>query len=145
MYLKYGSYTHAQNEPAIQIGKRALLPLGFRQSVRETWRIAGVHAADQPSLTAAIAALTRGVQRQRSRPGTLPRRPGDARTDHVLISSAALGGTPSRALEFPSGGGARYSTFRNYSIAVEADFPDVSNNLLDYSETLLFEGRAARA
>ena len=42
MYLKYGSYTHAQNEPAIQIGKRALFsPRGFRQSVRETWRIAG--------------------------------------------------------------------------------------------------------
>jgi hypothetical protein len=38
-----------QNEPAIQIGKRALSP-AFRQSVRETWRIAGVlHAADQPA------------------------------------------------------------------------------------------------
>ena len=59
MYLRYGPYTHAQNEPAVQIGKRAIFsPRGLRQAVRETWRIVGVlHAASQPALTAAIAGL----------------------------------------------------------------------------------------
>src|SRR5262249_20580096 len=59
MFLKYGSYMPAQNDPAVQISKRAVFsPRGFRRAVRETWRIVGVlHAANQPSLTAAIAAL----------------------------------------------------------------------------------------
>src|SRR4029077_8154957 len=61
-------------------------------------------------------------------------------TDHVLASSTTLGGTRVTALEFPNGSGAEYSTFRSYSITVEADTPDTSQNLLDFSETLSFAG-----
>ena len=141
MFLRYGSYTHAQNEPAVQIGKQAVFSRrGFRRAVRETWRIVGVlHAADQPGLTAAIAAL-RSAYNVNGLDLGLYLDDGVTLTDHALSSAAALGGTRVTALEFPSGKGAEYSTFRSYSISVEADFPDTSNNLLDFSETLSFEG-----
>jgi hypothetical protein len=141
MFLRYGSYTHAQNEPAVQIGKRALFsPRGYRQSVRETWRIVGVlHAGDQPGLTAAIAAL-RSAYNVNGLDLGLYLDDGATPTDHVLSSGASLGGTRVTSLAFPIGAGAEYSTFRSYSITVEADYPDTSNNLLDFSETLSFEG-----
>jgi hypothetical protein len=141
MYLKYGSYTHAQNEPAVQISKRAVFsPRGYRQSVRETWRIVGVlHAASQAALTAALAGL-RSAYNVNGLDLGLYLDDQTTLTDHALISAAALGGTRVAALDFPTGQGAEYSTFRSYSIAVEADFPDASNNLLDFSETLSFEG-----
>jgi hypothetical protein len=141
MFLKYGTYTHARNEPAVQIGKRALFsPRGFRQTIRETWRIVGVlHAADQPGLTAAIAALRSAYNVNGQNLG-LYLDDGTTPTDHVLVSGATLGGTRVTALDFPVGAGAEYSTFRSYSITVEADVPDTTNNLLDFSETVSFEG-----
>ncbi|HEY2250716.1 MAG TPA: hypothetical protein VGH74_06630 [Planctomycetaceae bacterium] len=141
MFLRYGAYTHANNEPAVQIGKQAVFSRrGYRRAVRETWRIVGVlHAADQPGLTSAIAAL-RSAYNVNGLDLGLYLDDGVTPTDHVLISTAALGGTRVTALEFPSGTGAEYSTYRSYSISVEADFPDTSNNLLDFSETLSFEG-----
>ena len=141
MYLRYGSYTHAQNEPAVQIGKQAVFSRrGYRRAVRETWRIVGVlHAADQPGLTSAIAALRSAYNVNGLNLG-LYLDDGLTLTDHSLNSALALGGTRVTALDFPSGSGAEYSTFRSYSISVEAEFPDTSLNLLDFSETLAFEG-----
>jgi hypothetical protein len=125
----------------VQIAKRAVFSSrGYRQAVRETWRIVGVlHAADQPGITAAIAALRSAYNVNGCDLG-LYLDDGVTLTDHVMTSAAALGGTRVTALDFPSGAGAEYSTFRSYSIAVEAEFPDTSNNLLDFSETLSFEG-----
>ncbi len=141
MFLRYGAYTHAQNEPAVQIGKRAVFSRrGYRQAVRETWRIVGVlHAADQPGLTSAIAAL-RSAYNVNGLDLGLYLDDGVTLTDHALVSGNTLGGTRVTALEFPTGTGAEYSTFRSYSITVEADFPDTTQNLLDFSETLSFEG-----
>jgi hypothetical protein len=141
MYLKYGSYTHARNEAAVQIGKRVVFsPRGYRQAVRETWRIVGVlHAVDQPGLTVAIAGLRAAYSANGLDLG-LYLDDGATPTDHVLSSGATLGGTRVTALEYPVGAGAEYSTFRSYSITVEADVPDTSNNLLDFSETVSFEG-----
>src|SRR5260370_18125202 len=141
MFLKYGSYTHAQNEPAVQIAKRAVVWAGgYRQAVRETWRIVGVlHAAAPAALTAAIAGL-RSAYNVNGLDLGLYLDDQTTLTDHVLSSGASLGGTRVTALDFPTGSGAEYSTFRSYSITVEANFPDASNNLLDFSETLSFDG-----
>src|SRR5262245_20752918 len=141
MYLKYGSYTHAQNEPAVQIARRALFsPRGYRQAVRDTWRIVGeLHAASPTALTAAIAGL-RSTYKLNGLDLGLYLDDQTTHTDHALLSGASLGGTRVTALDFPSGSGAEYSTFRSYSITVEADFPDASTNLLDFSETLSFDG-----
>jgi len=113
---------------------------GFRQAVRETWRIVGVlHAADQPFLTSAIAAL-RSAYNVNGLDLGLYLDDGVTLTDHVLTSSAALGGTRVTALEFPTGSGAEYSTFRSYSISVEARLPRHIAEPARFSETLSFEG-----
>src|SRR5262249_35407328 len=101
MYLRYGSYTHAQNEPAVQIAKRAVCSSrGYRQAVRETWRVVGVlHAADQPGITSAIAAL-RSAYNVNGQDVGLYLDDGVTLTDHVMQSAAALGGTRVTALDF---------------------------------------------
>src|SRR5262249_53494469 len=141
MYLKYGPYTHAQNEPLVQIANRAIFsPRGYRQAVRETWRIVGVlHAASATALTAAIAGL-RSAYNVNGLDLGLYLDDQTTLTDHALISGASLGGTRVTALDFPVGAGAEYSTFRSYSISVEADFPDASKHLLHFSGTLSFRG-----
>lgn len=141
MYLKYGSYTHARNEPAVQISKQAIFSArGYRMAVRETWRIVGVlHADDQPRLTAAIAAL-RSAYNVNGLDLGLYLDDQTTLTDHALFSAQSLGGTRVKSMDFPTGTGAEYSTFRSYSIAVEAEFPDTSNNLLEFHESLSFEG-----
>src|SRR5260370_39836537 len=106
MFLRYGPYTHAQNEPAVQIGKRAIFsPRGLRQSVRETWRIVGVlHAASQPALTAAIAGL-RSAYSVNGYDLGLYLHDQTTLTDHGMTSADPLGGTERRRLVFANRSG----------------------------------------
>lgn len=141
MLLRYGSYTHDQNECALLIEKRAhFSPRGERELVRETWHITGIkHAASQSALTAALADL-RLAYSVNGRDAGLYLDDGVTPTDHLLISNVTLGGVRVLSLDFPQGDGAEYSTFRTYRITLEADFPDTSGNLLEYDEALHFEG-----
>jgi hypothetical protein len=141
MILKYGTYAHARNEPAVQIEKRALFsPRGNRRGTRETWRIAGIlHGADPAGVTAALAALRTAYSTNGLDLG-LYLDDGVTPTDHRLLSSATLGGTRVLALDFPVGAGAEYSTFRSYVLTVSGEIVDTSSELLDFSETLSFEG-----
>jgi hypothetical protein len=141
MLLRYGSYTHDQNECALVIEKRAVFsPRGERQFVRETWHVAGIkQAASQGALTAALAEL-RSAYNVNGRDAGLYLDDGATLTDHYLTSSATLGGVRVTGLDFPRGEGAEYSTFRTYRITLEADFPDTTTNLLEYDESLNFEG-----
>lgn len=141
MLLRYGSYTHDQNECAVVISKRAVFsPRGLRQFVRETWHVTGIkQAASQSELTTSLAALRTAYSANGLDAG-LFLDDGTTPTDHILVSRAALGGVRVVALEFPRGDGAEYSTFRTYRLVLEADFPDTSSNLLEYDESLSFDG-----
>lgn len=141
MLLRYGSYTHDQNECAVVISKRAVFsPRGDRQSVRETWHVMGIkQAASQGALTAALAALRAAYSRNGFDVG-LYLDDGVTLTDHAMASSATLGGVRVLELDFPRGDGAEYSTFRTYRLVLEADFPDSGGLLLEFDEALHFEG-----
>ena len=141
MLLRYGSYTHDQNECAVVISKRAQFsPRGDRQSVRETWHVTGIkQAASQGALTAALAAL-RAAYGQNGFDVGLYLDDGVTLTDHAMASAATLGGVRVLELDFPHGDGAEYSTFRTYRLVLEADFPDSAGLLLEYDEALHFEG-----
>lgn len=142
MIFKYGNSTHAQNEVALTIQKRVLYStMGFRQAIRETWTLNGVlHAPNQVVLTAAISTL----QNAYAVPGQdagLFLDDGITPTSHVMLSSQTIGGVRVVGLDFPRGEGAEYSTFRTYTIVLEADFPDSSApNLVSYNETVEFKG-----
>ncbi len=141
MYLKYGTYRHADNEASVVILKEALFgPGGMIRGVRERWTIQGrLHAADQAGLTAAIDALTAAYG--------VPDRDvafytdDDQLTSHAIATADANGGV--RVIvppSFPEGKGAEYSTFRNYNVVLEAELLDPDATIVNWHETISFSG-----
>jgi hypothetical protein len=141
MYLKYGNYQHAANEVSVVISRQGIFSDGgIPRGVRERWDIQGrLQAADQASLTAAINALTAAYSLQAQDVGFFL--DGGQPTSHVISAATTNGGVrvvvpPS----FPEGKGAEYSTFRSYTIALEAERLDGQATLLNWTETLRFRG-----
>ena len=142
MYLKYGNYRHADNEVAVTIAKEGLFTqAGMPRGVRERWNLQGrLHAADQAGAGAAHRCAVCRLQHSGPGPGVLPghRR---AREPRDSFSAATNGGVrvvspPS----FPEGKGAEYSTFRSYTIALEAELLDPNATVLNWNETVSFSG-----
>lgn len=62
-------------------------------------------------------------------------------TNHVLISATTIGGTMvTNGPDFPEWRGVELGTVRTYSITVEGDVYNIGNYLLDFTESLEFEG-----
>ncbi len=141
MYLKYGTYQHPPGEASVVISKQGLFSdAGLTRGVRERWDIQGrLQAADQAALTAAIEALTAAYSVQGQNVGFYF--DDDQPSSHLIASSETNGGVrvvvpPS----FPQGKGAEYSTFRNYSLALEAEWLDPDATLIGWNERLNFSG-----
>jgi hypothetical protein len=145
MILKYGIYAHGNNEATFTIDS---IPLRTKSDVlygfTQKWRITafpGVEASTQAQLTQAIQALFTAYSRDG---GDLVfyLDDGVTATAHTLYSAQTLSGTRVTKLpSFPQGGGAEYSTYRSYTIEVEADVPLRTDNLiLSYEETTETEG-----
>ncbi len=142
MIYRYGSYSHANNEVEVQIAQRGIRSArGYVQFVRHTHQIAGkLQAADQAALTAAINSLKTAYGSDGQNAG-LYLDDGSTATSHVLISANAIGGVRVVAgPDFPEGTGAEYSTFRSYTITLQADFPNAAAELLEWEEVLSFAG-----
>lgn len=141
MYLKYGNYQHAVGEVSVVISKQGLFTeTGIARGVRERWDIAGqLHAADPAALTTAINAMAAAYAVQGQDVGFYFE--GGQPSSHFIDSSATNGGVrvvvpPS----FPQGRGAEYSTFRNFSLAVEAEWLAADQAVLEWRETLSYSG-----
>jgi hypothetical protein len=148
MILKYGAYAHAGNEVQITISRRANIePNGLRSTFVETWHIRGVlQAASQAALTAALGALEAAYAVDGN---TLAffEDDGTTETAHKLDSATAIGGVRVVAgPSYPAGSGAEYSTFRTYTVTVEAEYPldDEIEQPVAWTETLLFGGGGPR-
>ena len=141
MYLKYGTYRHADNEVSVVISKEGLFTqAGILRGTRERWTIQGrLQAADQASLTTAIDALAAAYSVQAQNLGFFL--DDDSPTSHAILNAATNGGVRVVAPpSFPEGKGAEYTTFRNYSIVLEAELLDRSATILRWHETLGFQG-----
>jgi hypothetical protein len=141
MYLKYGNYQHATNEASVVISKQGIFAeSGISRGVRERWDIQGrLQAADQAGLTAAIHALSAAYALQGQDIGFFF---DDGQPSSHRIQSAATNGGV-RVLvppSFPEGKGAEYSTYRGYTLAVEAEWLDSESTLLHWTESLSFRG-----
>ena len=141
LILKYGSFAHEQNDAAIAISRRGNYSgRGNLEYVRETWSIRGfLQAASQSALTTAINSMKAAYNSNGYDVG-LYLDDGTTLTSHYMTSSQARGGVRVVALDFPEGEGAEYSTFRSYSITLEADFFNTTDFLLEYNETISFKG-----
>jgi hypothetical protein len=142
MFLRCGGYQHEAGECSIAIARRALLT---EQKVMyayvESWQIMGrLHADTVPALTAAIAALEAAYSLEIIDIGLY--NDDGSPTDHIMTARDANSGihviSPPA---FPEGRNAEYSTFRNYSITLEAEFKYIGDGrLLSWMETLSFKG-----
>ena len=141
MYLKYGSYQHPPGEASVVISKQALFSeAGLPRGVRERWDIQGrLQAADQAALSAAIDALSAAYAVQAQDVGFYF---DDGQpSSHRIVSASTNGGVRVAAPpSFPEGKGAEYSTFRNYSLALEAELLDATATIIHWNERLNFSG-----
>jgi len=145
MYLKYGTYQHDSREVGLTIQRRSLVSeSGVHYGTRETWNVIGLLQADnQTLLTAKIDALMTAYRYDGSNIG-LYLDSGIA-TSHKILNSDTMGGI--RVVQepsFPEDGvrTAEYSTFRSYTIILEADLPIGSANvILSWTESLDMTGR----
>ncbi len=142
MILKYGNYAHQQNEVKLDsIQRSAVRSSGFVRSITETWTISGrIQADTQADLTTALLALESAYYLDG---GDLIFYLDDGTTEtaHSLKGANTYGGVRVVSpVSYPNGDSAEYSTFRNYSITLEADLIVTAANLIDYSETLQFKG-----
>lgn len=141
MYLKYGNYQHAANEASVVISKqRVFTEAGMVRGLRERWDIQGLlEAADQATLSTAIDQLAAAYAIQAQDVGFYF--DSGQPSSHRITSALTNGGV--RVIvppSFPQGKGAEYSTFRNYTIALEAEWLDPQASLLSWHETIRFQG-----
>lgn len=148
MFIKYGTYLHANNECAVIVSKSPRFNEGGQQvSVIEHWDITGfIQAASQAALTSALAALATAYATN-GQDLTLLLDDGVTPTHHRIVNANTLGGV--RVVQgpnFPQGVGAEYSTFRSYSISLEAEIPvsGATSLLIFFEEMLSFKGGGQR-
>jgi len=131
MIFKYRNYTHDNNEVEVVFRQSALFDQrGNRRGLRKRLELKGVlHGTSQANLTTKLNALD-AAYTVNGGDAVLFLDDGTTQTHHKLISSGTLTGV--RVVQPPSfapGDGAEYSTFRSYTIVLEADFIGDSNIL----------------
>jgi hypothetical protein len=145
MILHYGSYVHGQNEVGITITRETWRDdTGRRRGYVETWTINGrlrATGADLVgNLTTQIAALKTGYAADGGSL-TLYQDNGSTPTGHTLVSSSCWGGIKVDGPSFPSGQGAEYATYRDYTIrAVGYVEGTVADDIVSYVETIMVTG-----
>lgn len=141
MKLRYGSYTHADNECAVVISKDSILGEDNQPvRVRERWDVVGqLHADSTSELTTAINALATAYSNDKGDIALLTSTGGG--TAHVMLTNDTINGT--RVVQrpsFPRGTGAEYTTWRNYTLAVEGDYAVNDTPLLSWRESITMLG-----
>lgn len=141
MYIRYGNYTHAQNEATVAIQRTSILaPNGIIRGYKEVWNISGMlQAANQSLLTSAILTLKSAYAVHGHHLGLYFDNGTPA--NHALPSLGSAGGTRvTTPPSFPVGEGAEYSTFRTYTVQVEAEYYDPAVQLLEWAEAISWSG-----
>lgn len=141
MYVRYGNYSHADNECAVIIGSRHDRTVaGHRKSTVKTYVLRGrLHGSSPSDLTNKIAALEAAYSTDFQ---SLILYDGAAPTAHLLDNASSISGV--RVVSgpnYPEGDDAQYTTFRDFEITLEAEYPASPGvGLLAWSETLSFVG-----
>ena len=142
MIVKYGNYSHAQDEVLISVQRSPLYDEQKKAyGYTEKWNLGGQILADSSTaITTALNALVAAYSvngkdlKLLQNDGTL--------TAHYMLSNQSRGGT--RVTEGPSyleGGKGQYANHRSYSIAVEADFiSPAASNLVSFHEEIEIVG-----
>ena len=140
--LKYGNYAHDDAECAISIAKEALRsdegdPIG----IRETWTIQGRKvAADQATLNTALSALESAYSTN-NKNLILYLNNGSASVHQLNVNGSIRGVQVTSGPNYPQGANAQFSTFRDYTITVSADYSSEDDNQnFSYNESFTYQG-----
>ena len=133
MILRYGSYSHADNEVTLVISQRSTFnEIGARSGYVANWSIRGIlQASTEANLRTAIVALEAayGVDGRDlvlySSDGTSVR--------HSMLNAGSRQGVRILDLSYPTGDGSEYTTFRTYQITAEAEY-NTDLGILSYTE-----------
>jgi hypothetical protein len=145
-YLRYGNYTHSQNEASVRIDKQSIdNDAGQQYAVEHTWAIDGkVHGDTTAAVWLAYTVLEAAYSADYFDAVLLD---DDGNVVHALPNAGSLTGVRVRKPpSYPVGEGAELSTFRTYSIVLSAQYPSAgaANPLRSFSETLSFAGGGIR-
>ena len=149
MFVKYRNYSHDAGECTIAITREGVFSdNNIQYATRERWTVTGrIQIADQGSEAANQTLMTTTLNTleaaYRFNGGDIGLyQDGGTATTHRLRSSACRGGTKVvQAVTYPDGRGAEYSTFRNYTVAVEGTLPFSGDGaLILWTESLRFWG-----
>jgi hypothetical protein len=147
MYLKYGSYTHALDEASVAITHNVERDAdGNPLKDRILWAIRGeLHGADTDAVIAAMRALEAAYATDGNDIYLL--KDDQSTVVHSIISrNTASGVMITQRPSYPVGEGAELSTFRTYTIAIEAEVnaDRRSGGVLLYREILTISGGGPR-
>jgi hypothetical protein len=139
----YGSYTHDENEvETVHTAEAVYDDRGFGKSTRERLDLTGrIHADSPTQLTAKLVSLSSAYNQEGLNAVLYV---NGAKTHHALLNQGSLYGV--RVIQPPSfspGGGTEYTTYRSYTIILEAEYLKTGNNLLKFEESLTLTGTGA--
>jgi len=144
MYLKYGNYTHADNECSVIITKDASKRSysGAVIEINERWDVMGrIQRANQAAVVSALIALETAYSVNNKDIALY----GESGRTHYLSTSQCVDGTRvTRPPSYPQGEGAEFSTFRNYALTVEGDRKMVGDTLLSFRESINWTGTGGK-
>jgi hypothetical protein len=144
MILYYGNYAHPDNEANVIISRQGLeAEDGFIWGYTETWNITGImHFDTDAEMVTKIAALVNAYAQQGQ---NLIWMKGNT-VMHQLLNDNTLAGTRVTVPpHFPQNGNGELTTFRTYSMTVEADVNFTTINvrspqILKYEQSLNYTG-----
>jgi hypothetical protein len=146
--LVYGGYSHDLNEAAVTVTRSPVWnqPGGQLRGYVERWAVSGFLQGVNPADVNARCQALKAAYLTPAQDLTLRFDDGGL-SNHLLLSGPSVGGT--RVVEgvsFPHSGegDAEFSTFRRYSLAVEAEYHQAGLNILAWVETLAFSGGGPR-
>jgi hypothetical protein len=140
VYAKYGNYQHAANEISLRVERNPIRgDNGVVRATRVVINMSGRYQQDtQAAITSGLSTLEDAyIDGQ----GDFGLYLDDGTPTAHAISAASTGGgiRVLKAVSYPDGRGAEYSTWRTFEVALEADVLE-NVGILAFSETLSFKG-----
>lgn len=151
MRIRYGNFLSADGECSLSIAKQALeAENGVPYAIRHTWTVSGQVQADTPQQVA-VAYLAREAAFSRwfleaalvdDAGNVYHRLPNAGSTTGVRVT---------QPVHYPAGEGAEGTTYRNYRVVLEAEYPfgpaaggGGAGMLKSFTETITFRGGEPR-
>lgn len=144
MIVAWNTYIHQMDETSVVI---SLLPrynaLGRKQGTVERWRLKGMVFGDTVANVTAAANTIEAAYGDNG--GNLLLLDNNGILIHrSLLSNGSIGGVRMIRFDFPVGEGAEWTTYRNYEIEAEAEYPESGGEILDWRESVTTGGGKPR-